>query len=77
VRLGAQTAGSPLAFPPTQPLTIFMGSVSTTPYKRMRFRWSSECMALTSRMKSSMASGWLSTSGFRHLTATLTCPVQD
>lgn len=39
----------------------------------MRFWWSRECMALTSQMKSSRASGWLSTSVFRHFTATFSC----
>lgn len=47
-----------------------MGWESTTPYRRMRFLWSRECMAFTSRMKSSSASGWLSTSVLRHFTAT-------
>lgn len=53
-------------------LTIFMGCVRTTPYRRMRLWWSRECMALTSLMKSSRPSPcWSNRSVFRHFTATL------
>lgn len=46
-----------------------MGCVRTTPCSLMRFWWFSECMALTSRMKSSSPSE-SNTPAFRHFTAT-------
>ena len=53
-------------------LTIFMGCVSTMPYRVMRFWWLRECMAFTSLMKSSRPSE-SSRPAFRHLTATDCC----
>lgn len=50
--------------------TIFMGCVRTMPCRRIRFWWLSECMAFTSRMKSSRPSE-SNTLAFRHFTATV------
>lgn len=50
--------------------TIFIGCVRTMPCRRIRFWWFSECMAFTSRMKSSRPSE-SKTLAFRHFTATV------